>query len=97
MVALYNATDGVNWYGNTNWLSDAPIGEWFGVTTDSDGIVVWLKLYENDLSGEIPPELGNLTKLTTLYLYGNQLSGCIPSSLQDQLSDYELGNLTFCP
>ena len=36
------------------------------------------------MSGEIPPELGNLANLQELFLYGNQLSGEIPP---------ELGNL----
>ena len=34
LVALYNATDGPNWVDNTNWLTDAPLGEWYGVSTD---------------------------------------------------------------
>ena len=37
LVALYNATDGENWSRSDNWLSDAPLGEWEGVTTDVDG------------------------------------------------------------
>ena len=37
LVALYNATDGANWKNSENWLSDAPIGEWHGVTTDTNG------------------------------------------------------------
>ena len=45
LVALYNATDGANWYFNTNWLSDEPIGEWHGVTTNSDGRVSALNLW----------------------------------------------------
>ena len=31
LVAIYNATGGANWTNNTNWLSDRPIGEWYGV------------------------------------------------------------------
>ena len=38
-------------------------------------------LYSNQLTGEIPTELGNLTKLTALILYDNQLTGEIPSEL----------------
>ena len=34
-----------------------------------------LFLYENQLRGEIPPELGNLADLTELFLYENQLRG----------------------
>ena len=36
LAALYNATDGENWDISDNWLSDAPLGEWEGVTTDDD-------------------------------------------------------------
>ena len=37
LVALYNATDGENWNEIANWLSDAPLDEWEGVTTNDDG------------------------------------------------------------
>jgi hypothetical protein len=29
LVALFNATDGPNWKDNTNWLTDAPLGDWY--------------------------------------------------------------------
>ena len=84
LTALYNATDGPNWKSNRNWLTDAPLGEWEGVTTDESGRVTGLDLSDNGLNGEIPPELGNLSNLQVLVLSSNQLSGEIPS---------ELGNL----
>ena len=97
LAALYDATGGDDWYDNTNWLSDAPLGEWYGVTTDGEGYITGLKLYENDLSGAIPAELGQLARLQSLYLYGNSLlTGCIPASLEDQLTDAELGGLSYC-
>ena len=84
LVALYRASDGPNWRNNTNWLSDKPLDEWHGVSTDSAGSVIGLDLGNNQLSGEIPPELGSLSFLKYLYLGYNQLSGEIPP---------ELGNL----
>ena len=84
LVALYNATGGPNWDSNDNWLSDVPVSEWFGVTTDDNGHVTELSLYGNELRGEIPPELGNLVHLEVLFLDNNQLRGEIPP---------ELGNL----
>ena len=42
-------------------------------------------LGRNQLSGTIPAELGNLTRLISLGLENNQLSGTIPA---------EIGNLT---
>ena len=44
-----------------------------------------LHLADNELSGEIPAELGSLTNLQWLHLTLNQLSGEIPT---------ELGSLT---
>ncbi len=88
LVALYNATGGASWTNNANWLSDKPLGDWHGVTTDANGRVTVLVLAGNGLSGVIPPELGNLANLTDLYLWGNQLNGSIPPEL-GQLSNLE--------
>ena len=82
LVALYNATDGANWHNNDNWMSNAPMGEWHGVTTDSDGRVTYLKLHNNQLTGGIPVELGDLTYLRWLGLNHNQLTGGIPAELR---------------
>ena len=51
---------------------------------NGNGHVTELWLDGNELSGEIPPELGNLANLTSLYIQHTQLSGGIPP---------ELGNL----
>ena len=110
LVALYNFTNGVNWINNKNWLSDSPIGDWYGVSTDPRGRVTVLSLQGNQLSGEIPPELGNLSYLEVLSLNDNRLSGEIPPKLgslsyletlhlsQNQLSGEippELGSLSY--
>ena len=84
LVALYNATGGPNWRDNTNWLTRAPLAEWYGVDTDTDGLVIELDLSHNALTGSIPPELGNLSRVEELRLYSNVLTGPIPR---------ELGNL----
>ena len=91
LVALYNATDGDNWTYKYNWLSDEPIGEWHGITTDDEGRVTFLYLYGNNLSGAIPAELGNLSDLGRLSLRGNNLSGAIPSQLGNLSDLHELG------
>ncbi len=96
LAALYNATDGENWEYSVNWLSDAPLGQWFSVITNDDGRVTGLELWDNDLSGEIPAELGSLSNQIALNLYDNELSGCVPSSLEDQLTPDGLGDLPFC-
>ena len=81
LVTLYEATDGDNWLENRNWLSNRPIGDWYGVIADDSGRVIELNLSENELSGSIPPELGNLSKLEWLILSQNGLNGTIPSEL----------------
>ena len=85
LVAFYRATGGSTWKDNTNWLSDAPIGQWYGVRTDEDGKVVELRLNDNRLSGQLVAEIMNLPRLRKLALYRNGISGPIPP---------ELGNLT---
>ena len=63
---------------------------------DGETVILWgqdysientieLNLPDSGLTGEIPPEIGNLTNLTNLTLYNNQLTGSIPP---------EIGNLT---
>ena len=81
LVTFYEATDGQGWIVNDGWLSDLPIGQWHGVTTDETGHVTELILSASDLAGPIPPELGNLTHLEVLNLERNSLEGAIPAEL----------------
>ena len=53
------------------WLSDFPLGEWDGVTTDDAGRVTELALIREKLKGEIPAEVGNLANLRKLTLAFN--------------------------
>jgi len=41
----------------------------------------WLRLNDNQLTGNVPPEFANLTNMTTLTLGNNQLSGCYDANL----------------
>ena len=94
LVAFYNATDGPNWKDNTNWLTDAPLGDWAGVSANritGNGRVVGecvtqLWLNSNRLKGELPADLGSLHSLAELYLSNNQLSGAIPAELGSLLN-----------
>ena len=81
LVAIYNATGGPNWARHENWLSDRPISEWHGVTTNSGGRVLGLDLSSNDLTGAFPIVLGQLSFLEELLFDQNRLTGTLPSEL----------------
>ena len=90
LIALYNSAGGAHWKNDLNWLTGQPIGIWHGVKVDPSGRVIELKLPGNELSGAIPPELGNLTGLRVLDLHGNMLHGEIPVELGSLASLNEL-------
>ena len=90
LEAFHEATGGPGWENSGNWLTDAPLGEWHGVTTDSSGRVVELHLNSNGLAGRIPPEIGVLTSLDVLMvIYNPGLEG---STVPPELG--RLSNLT---
>ena len=82
LMALYNALNGDQWINKDNWGSDKPLGQWYGVTADAYGFVTRLELLENNLSGTLPPEIGDLVKLTALNLgYNYGIGGNIPAEI----------------
>lgn len=100
LSALYSALGGPDWERNDNWRSDAPLSQWFGITTDSDGRVTELNLPANSLAGTLPAGIGALIHLEKLDLSGNVLSGPVPpelSNLANLSALYLAGNrLTGC-
>ena len=68
LVALYEATNGDSWKNVDGWLSANPLNQWYGVQTNSYGRVTGLNLAGNELSGEIPTELADLSALEELRL-----------------------------
>ena len=88
LIAIYNSTGGPQWKSGQRWLTDVPIGGWEGVTIDANGMVTELDLGQFGLSGEIPPDIGDLTGLRVLNLSRNDLTGEIPPEI-GQLSTLE--------
>jgi len=84
LVALYDSTGGAGWTVNTNWLQPGqPVSTWYGITIFNDSVGE-IDLADNNLTGVIPPQIGDLSRLSNLRLYSNQLTGPIPP---------EIGNL----
>ena len=79
LVALYNATGGGNWTTKSDWLATTSPCTWFGVSCQY-GNVSYLILYDNNLSGTLPAEIGNLTNLQYLGLSKNKLIG-LPAAI----------------
>ena len=75
LTALYDSTGGGDWKINDGWLGDGALDKWLRVTTDENGHVTDLDLSANRLNGEIPAELGNLSRLELLYISDNNLTG----------------------
>ncbi len=80
LETLYNQTGGSHWENAEGWLSELSPCQWYGVTCRG-GKIVALELTNNQLSGTIPAEIGQLAYLENLDLRNNQLSGNIPSTL----------------
>ena len=86
LVALYNSNGGINWTRKDNWLqgsTSADFGNWYGVSV-RNGDIISLILSDNNLTGALPSEIGDLTGLLQLYI-GRNLITSLPQSI---------GNLT---
>jgi hypothetical protein len=79
LKALYSSTNGNGWTNSTNWLT-GPVHTWHGVTVQNDRVVA-LDLFDNNLTGTLPPQLGDLTALRSVEFSLNELSGPIPGSI----------------
>jgi len=81
LVEFYNALGGPDWIERDFWGSDRPVGEWHGVTTDSEGYVVQLTIYDNNLTGPLSAAVCRLERLHTLHLSFNKITSQLPDGL----------------
>lgn len=81
LTAFFNATNGPEWVNKNNWLSHSPLETWHGIVVGDEGRVTEINLFSNDLEGELPPEIGELTELKRLYLESNRVTGSLPSEI----------------
>lgn len=72
LVTFYKSLKGDQWSIKTNWLSDKPIGEWYGITTNTEGHVVKIDFSRgNWLKGKIGSYIEYLDKLEYLNCEGD--------------------------
>lgn len=89
LESVFRALHGEEWSDSGLWCTDAPLGQWYGVMTNTfkgEEHVVYLHLQYLGARGEIPAAIGELRYLRELWITGNPgITGTIPSSI---------GNLT---
>jgi len=95
LATMYYATNGESWPKKDNWLSyEHHECSWSEVKRMCDegtdlsneefdlGTITELDLSENMLDGNIPREIGLMSKLVTVTLSNNNLQGSIPSEIE---------------
>ena len=92
---FYRYTNGDMWTRNDNWCTDLPLNQWYGVYVNLAGAVSALNLPNNNLSGILPPSIGDLSgSYTRLSLYNNNITGALPASAY-KLSELDLDHNKF--
>jgi len=89
LKTLYTQTNGEMWNNNANWhiLQHDSIPEncslrgLYGITFNASGRVTGVNLYNNNLAGTLPAEIGNLTNLQYFDVGFNFLEDTIPSQI----------------
>lgn len=78
---FYYSAGGDNWTENTNWCTDAPLNEWYGVYMNSivypsyrneEGFVDYLNLVNNNLTGDAV--ISDLNNLVLINIGANELN-----------------------
>ncbi|MFD2914848.1 T9SS type A sorting domain-containing protein [Psychroserpens luteus] len=98
LVSFYNNTDGDNWTSSINWLDTTKsLWSWEGVVTNENNKVVGINLYNNNLTGNLPTEIGVFDQLKAINLYSNMLTGDLPPTISNltNLTSLTLGNNEF--
>ncbi len=95
---LYDSLGGAAWTNSaTNrWLSADPVSEWTGVTVEG-GRVTQIRLPDNNLRGQLPEIVSELTALRILDLTDNGVTGVFPQWIPSvkTLEEVRLGGNQF--
>jgi hypothetical protein len=74
LLNLYASAYGQYWQPKVNWLEEADIAKWDGITTNEQNKVTEINLAQRNLTGTIPSILTSLTELHVLNLEGNDIT-----------------------
>lgn len=68
---LYDSTGGASWLNHSGWLGQGSPCAWHGVCCDRTGAISSVVLFDNNLAGTLPTELGLAMSLERLELSPN--------------------------
>ncbi|MCK4664208.1 MAG: hypothetical protein KAT68_15170 [Bacteroidales bacterium] len=83
LLDLYNSTNGANWTNNTNWLNgetNEDFANWYGITL-TNGDITEINLTGNNLNGQIPQNISDLSMLKRFTVDNNQINGQLPETI----------------
>ena len=100
LMAIFNALDGSNWESHENWGTDNPFYQWAYLECDENGHVKTLSLRDPKIKGSLPPQIGDLPYLTSLFLGAIYVdcgfTGSVPEEIGN-LHNLEDLRMTGCP
>ena len=77
---FYNTTDGPNWTDSRGWVTSTEVCTWFAIGCE-EGHVIAITANYNELTGQLPDALVDLSELKHISLYYNHLSGPLPPKI----------------
>lgn len=81
LIDFFNSTKGPSWSNHTNWLSNMPVGQWYGIVVKNNRVEKISFELANNLQDSIPPSIGSLTELKELNLNYNSITS-IPHEIR---------------
>ena len=73
LIDLYRQTNGDTWTNNTNWCSNKPLNEWYGIQIDELGYVTSIDLSNNNLTGYARLNLEDFSYLGSININNNKM------------------------
>lgn len=94
LADFYQSTQGSQWNNNTNWLSDKPFEQWYGLNQETSGLdyVQTMELSYNNLKGTIPESFMEIMNTASyINISQNSLTGTIPDAVKNHHKWNSLG------